>query len=80
MIDKTQTAPRDKVGSTIGNLHPDTLIEVNLSLATFLGIGTSPRFPPLRIVQHLSIHLIKQTVAASGTLMTAIFATSGMRT
>lgn len=39
MIDKTQTVPRDKIGSTIGNLHPDTLVEVNRSLATFLGIG-----------------------------------------
>jgi len=31
--------PRDKVGSTIGSLHPDTLIEVKRSLATFLGMG-----------------------------------------
>ena len=39
MIDKTQTVPRGKIGATIGNLHPDTLVEVNRSLATFLGIG-----------------------------------------
>jgi mRNA interferase MazF len=39
MIDKTQTVPRDKVGSTIGRLHPDTLVEVERALATFLGIG-----------------------------------------
>lgn len=39
MIDKTQTVPRDKIGSTIGNLNPDILVEVNRSLATFLGIG-----------------------------------------
>jgi mRNA interferase MazF len=39
MVDKTQTVQRDKIGSIIGNLHPDTLVEVNRSLATFLGIG-----------------------------------------
>lgn len=39
MIDKTQTVPRDKIGSTIGAVHQDTLVEVNRSLATFLGIG-----------------------------------------
>ena len=39
MIDKTQTVPRDKVGSSIGRLHPDTLVEVDRALATFLGIG-----------------------------------------
>ena len=39
MIDKTQTVPRDKIGSTIGRLHSDTLVEVDRALATFLGIG-----------------------------------------
>jgi mRNA interferase MazF len=39
MIDKTQTAARDKIGSTIGRLHSDTLVEVDRALATFPGIG-----------------------------------------
>ena len=39
MIDKTQTVPRDKIGSTIGRLPSDTLVEVDRALATFLGIG-----------------------------------------
>lgn len=39
MIDKTQTVPRDKIGSTIGRLHSDILVEVNRALAMFLGIG-----------------------------------------
>lgn len=39
MIDKTQTVPRAKVGSTIGRLRADTLVEVERALATFLGIG-----------------------------------------
>jgi mRNA interferase MazF len=39
MIDKILTVPRDKIGSTVGTLHEDTLVEVNRSLATFLGIG-----------------------------------------
>ena len=39
MIDKTQTVPREKIGSTIGKLHTDTLVEVDRALATFLGIG-----------------------------------------
>jgi mRNA interferase MazF len=39
MVDKTQTVPRDKIGSTIGRLHSDTLVEVDRALATFLGIG-----------------------------------------
>jgi mRNA interferase MazF len=39
MIDKIQTVPRSKIGAIIGKLHPDALVEVNRSLATFLGIG-----------------------------------------
>jgi len=39
MIDKTQTVPRDKIGSTIGRLDPDTLVAVERALATFLGIA-----------------------------------------
>jgi mRNA interferase MazF len=39
MIDKTQTVPRDKIGSTIGRLHPDVLVEVDRALATFLGLA-----------------------------------------
>ncbi len=39
MVDKTQTVPRDKIGSTIGTLHGDTLLAVDRALATFLGIA-----------------------------------------
>ncbi len=39
MIDKTQTVPRAKIGSTIGRLEAETLVEVDRALATFLGIG-----------------------------------------
>jgi len=39
MIDKTQTVPRDKIGSTIGRLDADTLVAVDRALATFLGIA-----------------------------------------
>jgi mRNA interferase MazF len=39
MIDKTQTVPRDKIGSSIGRLHADKLVEVDRALATFLGLG-----------------------------------------
>jgi mRNA interferase MazF len=39
MIDKTQTVPRDKIGSTIGRLEAEILAEVDRALATFLGIG-----------------------------------------
>jgi mRNA interferase MazF len=39
MIDKTQTVPRNKVGSTIGRFDPDTLVAVDRALATFLGIA-----------------------------------------
>jgi mRNA interferase MazF len=38
MIDKTQTVPRDKIGSTIGRLDPDAIVAVDRALATFLGI------------------------------------------
>jgi hypothetical protein len=31
--------PRDKIGSTIGRLDPDTLVAVDRALATFLGIA-----------------------------------------
>jgi mRNA interferase MazF len=39
MIDKTQTVPREKVGSTIGRVDPETLVSVERALATFLGIA-----------------------------------------
>jgi mRNA interferase MazF len=39
MIDKTQTVPREKVGSTIGKVDPETLVTVERALATFLGIA-----------------------------------------
>jgi mRNA interferase MazF len=39
MIDKTQTVPRDKIGSVIGRLQPDTVVAVDRALATFLGIA-----------------------------------------
>lgn len=39
MVDKAQTVPRDKIGTTIGRLHPDTLVAVDRALAVFLGIA-----------------------------------------
>ena len=39
MIDKTQTVPREKLGSTIGKVEPETLVTVERALATFLGIA-----------------------------------------
>lgn len=39
MVDRAQTVPRDKVGSTLGKLHEDTLVAVDRALATFLGIA-----------------------------------------
>ena len=39
MVDKAQTVPRDKVGSTIGRLDQDTLVAVDRALATFLGVA-----------------------------------------
>lgn len=39
MVDKAQTVPCDKVGTTIGRLHEDTLVAVDRALAVFLGIA-----------------------------------------
>ena len=39
MVDKIQTVPRNKVGTTIGTLHEDTLVAVDRALAVFLGIA-----------------------------------------
>jgi mRNA interferase MazF len=39
MVDKAQTVPRDKVGTTIGRLHEDTLVAVDRALAVFFGIA-----------------------------------------
>lgn len=39
MIDKAQTVPRDKVGTTIGRLHEDALVAVDRALAVFFGIA-----------------------------------------
>jgi mRNA interferase MazF len=39
MIDKAQTVARDKVGTTIGRLHEDTLVAVDRALAVFFGIA-----------------------------------------
>ena len=39
MVDKAQTVPREKVGTTIGRLHEDTLVAVERALAVFLGIA-----------------------------------------
>lgn len=38
MIDKALTVKRDKVGPAIGQIEPSTLVEVERSLAVFLGI------------------------------------------
>jgi mRNA interferase MazF len=38
MVDKTMTIPRSKVGATFGTLDKDTLVEIERSLAVFLGI------------------------------------------
>jgi len=38
MIDKALTVKRDKVGPAIGHIEPGTLVEVERSLAVFLGI------------------------------------------
>jgi mRNA interferase MazF len=38
MTDKAMTVTRDKVGETIGRIEPETLVEVDRSLALFLGI------------------------------------------
>jgi mRNA interferase MazF len=39
MVDKAQTVPRDKVGTTIGRLHKDTLVAVDRALAVFFGVA-----------------------------------------
>jgi mRNA interferase MazF len=39
MVDKTQTVPVEKVGSTIGRVDPETLVTIDRALATFLGIA-----------------------------------------
>jgi mRNA interferase MazF len=39
MVDKTQTVPREKVATTIGQLHQDALLAVERALAVFLGIA-----------------------------------------
>jgi mRNA interferase MazF len=39
MIDKAQTVPRTKIGTTIGKLPADTLASVDRALAVFLGIA-----------------------------------------
>jgi len=38
MVDKIQTVPRDKVGTTIGLLHEDAIVAVDRALAIFLGL------------------------------------------
>jgi mRNA interferase MazF len=39
MIDKTQTVPLAKIGSSIGRLDRDAIVAVDRALATFLGIA-----------------------------------------
>lgn len=39
MVDKTMTVRRDKVGPTFGRIDVDSLVEVERSLAVFLGIA-----------------------------------------
>jgi mRNA interferase MazF len=39
MVDKAQTVPRQKIGTTIGRLHEDTLVAVDRALAVFFGIA-----------------------------------------
>ena len=39
MVDKSQTVPRDKVGSVMGRLDDDLLLAVNRALAVFLGFA-----------------------------------------
>ncbi|OOG21468.1 growth inhibitor PemK [Thioalkalivibrio denitrificans] len=38
MVDKAMTIPRSKVGAVFGALDKDTLVEIDRSLAVFLGI------------------------------------------
>ena len=39
MVDKVMTVRRDRVGQAIGQINPDTLVEVERCLAVFLGIA-----------------------------------------
>ena len=39
MVDKTQTVPRDKIGTTLGRLDDTTMLSVNRALALFLGFA-----------------------------------------
>jgi mRNA interferase MazF len=39
MVDKAQTVPRNKIGTTIGRLHQDSLVAIDRALAVFLGIA-----------------------------------------
>ncbi|WP_425305685.1 type II toxin-antitoxin system PemK/MazF family toxin [Ectothiorhodospira haloalkaliphila] len=39
MVDKTMTVKRDKVGPTIGQIDPNSLLEIERCLAVFLGIA-----------------------------------------
>ena len=39
MVDKAMTVRRDKVGPTFGRIDVDSLVEVERSLAVFLGIA-----------------------------------------
>ena len=39
MVDKAMTVKRDKIGSTIGRIDAETLVEVERCLAVFLGIA-----------------------------------------
>ena len=39
MVDKIQTVPRDKVGTTVGRLHEDAAVAVDRALAVFLGLA-----------------------------------------
>lgn len=41
MVDKIVTVPRSALGQQIGTLEADTLLQVDRSLALFLGIGVS---------------------------------------
>ena len=37
MVDKAQTIPREKIGSTFGRLHDENMLAVNRALAVFMG-------------------------------------------
>jgi mRNA-degrading endonuclease toxin of MazEF toxin-antitoxin module len=38
MIDKIVTVPQETIGSRIGSLNPEQMVQVDRSLAVFLGI------------------------------------------